>query len=105
MKNRSQYRRSYSRENPSNGCDRRTKLRLASAINEALHQQQISQSEAATLLGIPQPKVSALVNYHLQGFSVQRLFRILNALGRDVVIQIGNKKRPGSAGTTSVSAA
>jgi predicted XRE-type DNA-binding protein len=85
--------------------DRETKLRLASAIIEAICEQQLSQSEAAVLLGIPQPKVSALVNYRLEGFSVQRLFRALNALGRDVVIQIGGKKRSGSAGKTSVSAA
>ena len=89
----------------SGGPDRETKLRLATAIIEAIREQQLSQSEAAALLWIPQPKVSALVNYRLEGFSVQRLFRALNALGRDVVIQIGGKKKPGSAGKTSVRAA
>ncbi|HZR32038.1 MAG TPA: helix-turn-helix transcriptional regulator [Terriglobales bacterium] len=98
--------RPISSNNPSAGssrADRHTKLRLASAIKEAIRQQQLSQSEAAALLGIPQPKVSALVNFHLEGFSVQRLFRALNALGRDVVIQISSKNR-GSAGKTFVSA-
>jgi predicted XRE-type DNA-binding protein len=88
----------------SNSADLHTKLELATAINKEMRQWRLSQSNAAALLGIPQPKVSALVNYRLEGFSVQRLFRILNALGRDVVIQI-NKKKPGSAGKTSVSAA
>jgi len=87
------------------GCsDDQTKLRLAHAINEVLRQQGLSQSDAAARLRIPQPKVSALVNYHLDGFSVQRLFRILNALGRDVVIQVG-KNRRGLAGKTHVRAA
>jgi predicted XRE-type DNA-binding protein len=89
---------------PDLSLNRQTKLRLAKAINEALQQQRMSQSDAATLLGIPQPKVSALANYRLDGFSVQRLFRLLNALGRDVLIQI-SKKKPGSIGKTSVTAA
>lgn len=91
----------YMTPDEGNGSDRQTKLRLAKAINEALRQQGLSQSDAAALLGIPQPKVSALANYRLDGFSVQRLFRLLNVLGRDVVIQI-SKKKPGSVGKTSV---
>lgn len=89
----------------SKGSERETKRRLASAIVETIREQRLSQSEAATLLRIPQPKVSALVNYRLEGFSVQRLIRALNALGRDVVIQISGRKQLGSAGKTSVSAA
>jgi len=88
----------------ANSSDWQTKLRLATAINDELRRQGLSQSDAGTLLRIPQPKVSALVNYHLDGFSVQRLFRLLNALGRDVVIQITENK-PGSVGKTSVRAA
>ena len=85
--------------------DGRTKVDLARAINTAIAEQSLSQAEAATLLKLPQPKISSLANYHLDGFSVQRLFRILNALGRDVVIQVGGKNKPGSPGKTSVSAA
>jgi predicted XRE-type DNA-binding protein len=96
---------SYVPSDGSNGADRQTKVQLATAINKAMRQRRLSQSDAAVLLGIPQPKVSAIVNYRLEGFSVQRLFRILNALGRDVMILISNKKKPGSAGKTSVSAA
>ena len=89
----------------SSRSDLNTKSRLATAINEAIRQRGLSQSEAALLLGIPQPKISALANHHLDGFSVQRLFRILNDLGRDVVIQIRNPKRPGALGKTLVNAA
>lgn len=91
--------------NPPSAADLKTKYELAVAINEALRQRGLSQSAAAAVLHIPQPKISALMNYRLEGFSVQRLFRILNALGCDVVIQIGSKKRPGRAGKTSVNAA
>jgi len=40
------------------------------------------------LLGIPQPKVSALKNYHLDQFSVERLMVFLTALNYDVEIMI-----------------
>ncbi len=39
----------------------------------------LSQTAAARLLDINQPKISALVNYRLDGFSVERLMRFLNA--------------------------
>ena len=42
-------------------------------------------------MGINQPKISALANYRLEGFSVERLMHFLNALGRDVEIVIRNK--------------
>jgi predicted XRE-type DNA-binding protein len=47
---------------------------------------------AKLLLGIPQPKVSALLNGRLDGFSTERLFRFLNALGCDVKISISRPK-------------
>ncbi len=82
----------------------RTKFDLATAINKTLGEQRLSQAQASTILKLPQPKVSALANYRLGGFSVQRLLRILNTLGRDVFIQVG-KKKAGSIGKTSVIAA
>jgi predicted XRE-type DNA-binding protein len=74
-------------------------------INNAIRERRLSQLQAARLLQIPQPKVSALANYHLEGFSVQRLLTILNGLGRDVVIQVRQKRSPELLGRTIVSAA
>ena len=67
------------------------KAELARRINGIIAAQNMTQSEAATLLGIDQPKVSALVNGKLSGFSTSRLFRFLNALGRDVEIVVKPK--------------
>lgn len=50
------------------------------------------RSEAAHLLGVPQPKVSALVNYRLDGLSVEKLMDFIVALGRDVEIVVGPKR-------------
>ncbi len=46
------------------------------------------QAEAARLLGVNQPKVSALRGYKLEGFSVERLMHFATALQHDVVIEI-----------------
>ena len=51
------------------------------------------KANAAQLLDINQPKISALVNYRLEGFSVERLMRFLNALDRDVEIAIRKMPR------------
>ena len=73
--------------------ERQTKVRLALAINRILDQRHLRQAEAARELGINQPKISALTNYRLAGFSVERLLSFLTALDRDVEIVIRSKPR------------
>src|SRR3954470_20706011 len=74
-------------------AERQAKLRLAYALNQVLEHRGLTQTEAATLLGLSQPKVSALRNYKLAGFSVERLMMFLTAVGRDVEIVIRRKPR------------
>lgn len=64
------------------------KAELAHYISEIISERQLAQTEAAELLGVDQPKVSALVRGKLSGFSIERLFRFLNALGSNVEIRI-----------------
>ena len=68
--------------------EKQTKVRLALAIQQIIQARRLSQTAAARLLDINQPKISALVNYHLDGFSVERLLDFLNALGQDVEIVV-----------------
>lgn len=68
--------------------ERQTKTRLALAVNELLKVRKLKQREVAELLGIPQPKVSALKNFRLDQFSVERLMEFLTALNHDVEIMI-----------------
>lgn len=82
--------------------DRQTKLRLAVALNEALKERRVTQTEAAALLGLNQPKVSALLNYKLDGFSVERLMSLLTALDRDVEIVVKRKARSRAAARITV---
>jgi predicted XRE-type DNA-binding protein len=85
--------------------ERQIKLRLAHAINTAIGEQGLTQSPAARRLGVSQPKISALANYQLDGFSVERLMTFLTALDRDVEIVIRRKPRSRSAARISVVAA
>jgi len=84
--------------------EKQTKVRLAVAINEIIESSRLSQTGAANLLDINQPKISALANYRLDGFSVERLMHFLNALGRDVEIVI-RKPRSRRAAKVHVTAA
>jgi predicted XRE-type DNA-binding protein len=67
------------------------KAKLARQIYVCITDRQLSQTEAAKILGIDQPKVSNLINGKLAAFSIERLFRFLNALDRDVEITIKAK--------------
>ena len=73
------------------------KAELTAKIIAEIQRQRLTQSRAAHLLGIDQPKISALKRGKLSGFSIERLMRLLVKLGRDVEITVKSKSRPGSA--------
>jgi len=84
----------------SDPVDRQTKTRLAMAVNAIVQKRRLRQTDTASVLGIPQPKVSALANYRLDHFSVEKLMNFLNALEQDVEIVIRPSRE--GAGQTSV---
>jgi predicted XRE-type DNA-binding protein len=79
-------------------AERQAKLRLAYTLNQVLDASKLSQAEAAKVLGVTQPKVSAFRNYKLSGFSVERLMNLLTALDQDVEIVIRRKPRSRKTG-------
>jgi predicted XRE-type DNA-binding protein len=82
--------------------ERQTKLRLAYALNAIMDAQRLTQAAAAAKLGLNQPKVSALRNYRIEGFSVERLMTLLTGLDQDVEIVIRAKPRTRAAAKISV---
>jgi len=86
-------------------AERQAKLRLTYALNMVLEERKLSQAEAAKVLRVSQPKVSALRHYKLAGFSVERLMNLLTALDQDVEIVIRRKPRSRKTGRISVVAA
>ena len=85
--------------------EKQTRVRLAVAINQIIEARHLSQTAAARLLDINQPKISALVNYRMEGFSVERLMNFLNALDQDIEIVIRRKPSYRKAARIQVTAA
>lgn len=85
--------------------ERQAKLRLAYALNKVLEQRKLTQTAAGKVLGLTQPKVSALRNYKLGGFSLERLMTLLTALDQDVEITIRRKPRSRHAARITIVAA
>lgn len=73
--------------------ERLAKAEIALQINDLIEQKRLTQTAAAKLLGIDQPKISALSKGKLSGFSLERLLKFLNILGKDVTINITTKAR------------
>jgi predicted XRE-type DNA-binding protein len=75
------------------------KAELARAVRRLIADRGLTQVAAAEALGITQPDVSNLHRGRLAGFSMERLYRFLNALGQDVRIVVQPKPRSRSRAT------
>jgi predicted XRE-type DNA-binding protein len=69
------------------------KAGLVVKIDRIIRQRGLTQAAAAQILGIDQPKVSAMLAGQFRGYSVERLMRFLVALGQDVEIVVKPRKR------------
>jgi predicted XRE-type DNA-binding protein len=73
------------------------KAELAHKITVLVGEKKLTQIQTARLLGIDQPKVSALLRGRLTGFSLERLIRFLLLLGQDIKITVQpTRSRAGS---------
>lgn len=78
------------------------KAQLTHQITLAIESQNLTLIEAASVLGIDRLVVSDLVDGQLSNFSVEQLFRFLNALGHDVEISVKPKNHLSSTAKTSL---
>lgn len=69
------------------------KAQLAAQIIRTLRQRGLTQKAAAKLSGLSQPDISNICNAHLAGISVERLFLVLNRLGRSIEIHVSTEER------------
>ena len=79
------------------------KAQLTSKIADIMKRRRLTQMEAAELFGMPQPKVSAMLNGRFRGISEERMMRCLLALGQNVQIVV-KPARKGKAASLSVAA-
>lgn len=78
------------------------KPQLAIHIRHTIKRGRLTQLQAAQPMGLDRPKVSALMNGRLAGFSSDRLMRFLAALGQDVEIVVKAKSRRRARGQIRV---
>jgi phage-related protein/predicted XRE-type DNA-binding protein len=68
------------------------RAKLARQIADLIKKRGLSQNQIGAILGVDQSKVSKIVRGRISGFTSDRLFRFLNALGCDVRIEVGAAK-------------
>lgn len=86
-----------------NAEERLLKAELTSRIAQLIEKKGWTQTQAAVRMKLDQPKVSRLLRGHLSGFSVDRLFAILNRIGHSVEVRISAKERAPEKSHTRVS--
>ena len=69
------------------------KAALALKLNTLIDQRGLSQTEAAAITGMTQPKVSQLRRYKLQNISLERLMQALVSLDQQVKIVVQPARR------------
>src|SRR5260370_29254785 len=84
-----------------NAEERLTKADLVIRIYEIITKRGLTQRDATRLLGIDQPKISALLRGKFDGFSTDRLFRFLNRLCQDISIVITSSAQENATHATS----
>lgn len=78
------------------------KAQLVFQVSEIIRRKGLTQVEAAKLLGLTQPKISAMFRGQFRGFSERKLMDCLTRLGRDVQIVIKEAPQRRAAGKLTV---
>ena len=78
------------------------KAQLAEKISQIIQRRHLTQTEAASILGIPQSKLSLILRGQFRGVSELKMLECLNRLGRDVQIIVKKASRTKPQGRISV---
>ncbi len=73
---------------------------LAMKLNELMDKRGLSQTEAAGITGMTQPKISQVRRYKLQNISLERLMQALVSLDQQVEIVVRPARLAHAAGIT-----
>lgn len=75
-----------------NPGEHHAKAELARQITKIIERRNLTQAQAAKLIGAVQPDISRLKNGQLSGFTIDRLLDFLRHLDRDIEIHIKGKR-------------
>ena len=78
------------------------KAQLVRKIGEIIRREGLTQTEAAKILGLTQPRLSELLRGKVRGISERRLIECLTSLGRDVDIVVRRSPRRRASGRLTV---
>lgn len=78
------------------------KAQLVHKISEIIHSRGLTQTEAAKILGLTQPKLSGILRGQFRGVSERKLIDCLTSLGRDVEIVVKDSSRRRAGGKLTV---
>lgn len=78
------------------------KARLVAKIAEIIAEHGYTQTRAAAILGLTQPKLSRMLRGQFSGFSERKLMDCLTRLGRDVQIVVRPTPKSRAQGAVSV---
>ena len=78
------------------------KAQLVTRIAELLDEKEMTQTQAATVLGIPQPKLSKMLRGQFRGFSERKLVNCLTQLGQSAQIFVRQTLDHDDGGAVSV---
>ena len=70
------------------------KAGLVRRIHQQIKARELTQVQAAKLMGVSQPDVSRILRGHFRDFSAERLMRFLTALGCEVDIVVRSPGKP-----------
>jgi predicted XRE-type DNA-binding protein len=76
-------------ENPE---EELAKAKLVVALSKVIEQTGLTQTKVAEILGVDQPTISKLLRGRTNGFTSDRLMRLLNLLGQDIDISVRPKR-------------
>ena len=68
------------------------KAKMCLKISRLIKERKLTQAKAAKLMGLTQPNVSDLLRGRLDGFTLDRLFRCLDALDQEIEIVVRPKQ-------------
>ena len=68
------------------------KSEIVLGIADRIRRRGLTQAQAADIIGLSQPDVSKLLRGHFSGYSFERLFGFLRALGSNVTIRIESNR-------------
>jgi predicted XRE-type DNA-binding protein len=78
------------------------KAQLTARLAQIIEERNLSQREAAEIVGMPQPKLSTVLRGQFRGVSEAKLMDCLRLLGHDVKVTITPTKRKQTQGRYTV---